>query len=64
MEDFTESIETKSLPEGKLKDEFIYLAALSILRNLYDKGAADIGVLERINRKNAEKMNCTPIGII
>ena len=48
---------------GHLKDEFVYLAALSILRSLYEKGVASLEVLERINKKNAEKMNCAPIEI-
>ena len=62
-EDFTENKNEAIKIEGRLRNEFIYLAALSLLRGLYEKGVADLTVLERINQKNAEKMECVPIGI-
>ncbi len=49
--------------EEKQHNEIIYLTALSVLRKLYKDGKVAMGVLERINTKNAEKMGCVPIPI-
>lgn len=54
---FTESVEKKQ------HNEMIYLMALSVLRKLYKDGKVAIDILERINKKNAEKMECIRIPI-
>ena len=40
----------------------IYLVSLDVLRRLAKQGV-DRSVLDRLNRRNAEKMNCTMIEI-
>lgn len=50
--------------EERQKNLIVYLAALSVLRQVYKDGSVDIEILERINRKNAEQTDCRKIGII
>ena len=57
LEEITESIENCN------KNELLYYAALSVLKEILISGKVGIDVLERINEKNAEKMHCkvTPL---
>lgn len=44
------------------KNLMIYLVALDVLRRLAKQGI-DVQILDRLNRRNAEKMNCSLIEI-
>lgn len=46
-----------------IKKQIIYLASVAILRRLFADGQADKIMLERLNQKNAEKMNCIPLAL-
>lgn len=39
-------------------NELVYYAAYSLLKSLYHKGEITKEVFERLNKMNAEKMNC------
>lgn len=41
----------------------IYLAARDILKRLYENKTVSLEILERLNRKNAEKMDCAVVAI-
>jgi len=47
-----------------IKKQITYLASVAILRRLLTGGQADKIMLERLNQKNAEKMNCTPVTLV
>lgn len=49
--------------EQRQKNLIIYLAARDMLKRLYANNAASLEVLERLNRKNAEKMECAVVAI-
>ena len=42
----------------EIRKQMIYLASVDVLRRLAKTGTVEIRVLERLNRKNAEKMGC------
>ena len=46
-----------------IKKQIIYLASVAVLRRLFADGQADKIMLERLNQKNAEKMNCIPLAL-
>ena len=45
------------------KRQMIYLVTLDMLRRLAKRGSVDMRILERLNRKNAEKMCCKVLAI-
>lgn len=47
------------MPET-MKNMMIYLVSVDVLRSLARRGV-DRKILERLNVKNAEKMNCTVV---
>ena len=47
--------------QEKYKKEFIYLAAYSLIKQVQRQGSADKIVLERLNNRCAERMDCKPI---
>lgn len=44
------------------KNQMIYLVSLDVLRRLAERGV-DRNILDRLNKRNAEKTNCTMIEI-
>lgn len=50
--------------EQKQRNLIVYLAARDVLKRLYATGEIGLEVLERLNRKNAEKTDCPAIAII
>ena len=46
----------------EIKKVMIYLVALDVLRRLAEQGV-DKELLDRLNKRNAEKMNCAVIEI-
>lgn len=48
----------------EIRKQMIYLASVDVLRRLAKTGTVEIRVLERLNRKNAEKMGCKVIAVI
>ena len=49
--------------EQRQKNLVIYLAPRDMLKRLYANKAVSLEVLERLNRKNAEKMECAVVAI-
>lgn len=47
--------------QEKYKKEFTYLAAYSLIKQVQKEGSVDIIVLERLNNRCAERMDCKPI---
>lgn len=45
----------------KTHNQMIYLMAVDVLRRWGNAGKVAWDVLERINQKNAEKMECSPV---
>ena len=45
----------------EMRAEFKYLMLLGMIRRLAAKGNVDIHILERLNEKNAESLNCVPL---
>ena len=48
--------------DEEIKKVMIYLVALDVLRMLAERGV-DREILDRLNKRNAEKMNCAVIEI-
>lgn len=48
--------------DEEIKKVMIYLVALDVLRRLAERGV-DRELLDRLNKRNAEKMNCAVIEI-
>jgi len=53
---------TKSMPE-EIKNQMIYLVTVDMIKRLIKENRVDIKILERLNKKNAETLHCTPITI-
>ena len=49
--------------QEKTHNQMIYLMAVDILRRWGNSGKVLWDVLERINQKNAEKMQCTAVAL-
>lgn len=49
--------------QKKTHNQMIYLMAVDILRRWGNSGKVLWDVLERINQKNAEKMQCTAVAL-
>ncbi len=48
--------------EERMKNMMIYLVSVDVLRKLAGYGV-DRKILDRLNKRNAEKMNCTVIDL-
>ena len=48
--------------DEEIKKVMIYLVALDVLHRLAERGV-DKEILDRLNKRNAEKMNCAVIEI-
>lgn len=48
----------------EIRKQMVYLASVDVLRRLAKTGNVEIRVLERLNKKNAEKMGCNAVSII
>lgn len=46
-----------------LRKQMIYLSSLDIIRRMLKDGIASREVLERLNRRNAESMECKPVAL-
>lgn len=47
--------------QEKYKKEFTYLAAYTLIKQAQKEGSVDKVVLERLNNRCAERMDCKPI---
>lgn len=47
--------------QEKYKKEFTYLAAYSLIKQAQKEGSVEKIVLERLNKRCAERMGCKPI---
>ena len=47
--------------QEKYKKEFTYLAAYSYIKQAQKEGSVDKVILERLNKRCAERMDCKPI---
>ena len=47
----------------KMKNNLLYLAAVDLLRRMLRDGKYDRKILERLNIRNAETLNCQPIAL-
>lgn len=47
--------------QDKYKEEFTYLAAYSMIKQVQAQGTTDDVILERLNKKCAEIMGCEPL---
>ena len=48
----------------QIHKEMIYLASVDVLRRLAIAGNVEMKILERLNLKNAETMDCKVVSII
>lgn len=47
----------------RLKNDMLYLASVDLLRRMLRDGKYDRKILERLNKRNAETLNCQPIAL-
>ena len=46
-----------------VRRQMIYLASVDVLRRLFKSGKVALQVVDRLNKKNAEKMGCAAVEI-
>lgn len=48
----------------EIRKQMIYLASVDILRRLLKTGSVEEHILERLNKMNADSMECLPVALI